>query len=494
MVAWDEAECEDERIAELIMRIQVYVYPRRIRVKEFFNDFDPLRHGRCSVLNFGRAMNMIGMRITDEEVDVLSEHFTEHGANIIPPQVVNYYKFIEAVDQVFIHGSPAAHVMSSSPSSTTLTTFVARDLEDEEKFMHVLHRLASMCKARGVCWKYIYTDHDRSAIPSPSRQSPYMGGKVTKNQFIRKFPFKKEFAMEDIELLAEKYLTETGDVHFQAMHNDVTEVTSAEPPPFPTSPLFLKPDDSVWSQHSLQAVEKVRAKAVEKRCRLYEHFQDFDPLRKGFCTAGQVKTVFTIMDLSKEIDRHDFEQLVEQFTREDGLFCYKDFCAEVDKEFVTPFLEKDPLAQTSMPDANSTLPARRNKVCLSRERSAQIERLEAKIRSKCKSRRINLLPAFQDMDRVHTGHVTKNCFYRIMFSMGFTMSDEEVNMLGNVYCDLGNHLEFNYQDFLRSVDVPNEDVELAIAQLSAPHQGEGISSYFDARGRVIPCENAPILA
>eukprot|EP00435_Cladocopium_sp_Y103_P009691 s1711_g2.t1 len=97
------AEYDEDAVADLISRIQVFCYPRRIRVKEFFNDFDPLRrwHGRCTIINFARALDTLGMQgLTDEEVDNLAEHFTEHGAHVAPPQVVNYVKFCEAIDRV----------------------------------------------------------------------------------------------------------------------------------------------------------------------------------------------------------------------------------------------------------------------------------------------------------------------------------------------------------------------------------------------------------
>ena len=104
-----------------------------------------------------------------------------------------------------------------------------------------------------------------------------------------------------MELLANNYLTNKGDVHFMAMHNDISEVTSHEPPDFPRRPfrsfiitiiiiikqtelncfwfglvsrlkggevlktcrseLVLKPDDSEWSQSRYSVVDKLRAKA-----------------------------------------------------------------------------------------------------------------------------------------------------------------------------------------------------------------------------------------
>ncbi|CAE8636777.1 unnamed protein product, partial [Polarella glacialis] len=489
---WDAAwmvlasDYDEDQITDLISRIQVYVFPRRIRVKEFFHDFDSLRHGRCTGLNFGRALNTIGLQMTDEEVDALTQHFTQEGPNIKAPQVVNYVKFCEAVDEVFINGHPAAQALSSSPSSTQLMSFKPKDFDEEDRLMHALHRLAMLCKTRGVQLKHEYSDFDRAPVASPSRTNSYMGGKVTKNQFIRKFPFNKEMPKEDIELLADKYMTEQGDIHFMAMHNDISEVTSHEAPPFPRSDLILKPDHSEWSQSRITAVDKIRSKAVEKRVRLYEHFQDFDPLRKGFCTSSQVKTVFTILNLAKDIGRVDFEQLIPMYTRDDGLFCYKDFCADVDREFCVPNLERDPLAQTSMPDASSTMAARRNKVQLTHDRLAHWNLLEDKMRSKIKKDRINLLPAFKDMDKTNNGHISVNQFYRVMIANGFpSLSEEEVVLLSNIYCDLGNHLDYNYVDFMKSVDVPDEEVEIAMAQLQAPYQGDNPAQYFDARGKVI---------
>eukprot|EP00434_Breviolum_minutum_P010930 symbB.v1.2.009636.t1/scaffold617.1/size180324/2 len=175
---------------------------------------------------------------------------------------------------VFVEGSPDEHVMSCSPSSTQLMSFKPSNVEEEEKFMHVLHRLASLCKARGVLFKHVFFDVDRAPVASPARQSPFMGGKVTREQFIRRFPFKKEFPPEDVELLAKNYMTNKGDVHFMAMHNDISEVTSHEPPDFPRSDLVLKPDESEWSQSRYTVVDKLRSKVVEGRIRIKEYFQE----------------------------------------------------------------------------------------------------------------------------------------------------------------------------------------------------------------------------
>lgn len=484
-------EYSEEEVGRIIQDIQVFAFPRRIRLREFFTDFDPLRSGRCTRPHFARALDMAGMSLSEREIDILGDHFQETGGRVQKPQNVNYAKFCQAIDEVFNTGDPVQR-MTSSPSTTQMmgASFHRNSVDDEERMLNLLHRVAMLCKTRGVVLKYCYTDHDRAPIASPSRVNPKTGGKVTKNQFIRNFPFKKDISERDLDLLAERYRvggsdgTSHGDIHFMALHNDISEAMQHEMPPFPRSDLFLKHDDTEWSHQRLHPVQKIQSKVVERRVRLYEHFQDFDALRKGVCTIGQVKTVFTMMGIAKEIDRVEFDTVAAAYMREDGMFCYKDFCADIDRGFTMPNLERDPLAMTTMPDAASTAPGRRNKMAMTPSKIQRVTELEDKMRSRVRKRGIYLKPAFQDMDRTNNGHVTRNQFARVMHMLGFELDEVAIGLLCGVYCDLGNHNDFNYIDFLKSIDPPDEDTELAMEQATAPHQDQQLSKYFDARGTV----------
>uniref|UniRef100_A0A7S2MSP4 EF-hand domain-containing protein n=1 Tax=Alexandrium andersonii TaxID=327968 RepID=A0A7S2MSP4_9DINO len=435
---------------------------------------------------------------------MIADHFTEAGGRAVRPQVVSYAKFCQAVDEVFNTGDQTTNVkMTSSPSSTMMgASFRRNDVDDEERLMNLLHKVAVLCKTRGIVLKYCFTDQDRAPNASPSRMNPKAGGKVTKNQFIRNFPFKKEFADWELEMLAERYRvggpesTSVGDVHFMALHNDVTEAMDHEMPPYPRSDLFLKPDDTEWSHQKLHPVQKLQSRVVEKRLRLYEHFQDFDPLRKGVCTVGQTKTVFTMMDLTKEIDRVEFDMVAGAYMRDDGLFCYKDFCNDIDRGFTTPNLETDPLAMTTMPDATSTALGRRNRITMTPNRGKRVDELEDQLRSRVRKRGIFLKPMFQDMDRTNRGHVSRNQFARILHMLGFELDERQIGLLCAKYCDLGNHNDVNYVDFMKSIDPPDEDQELAMEQNQAPHQEVQCSKYFDARGTVRPLDRvgSPLIA
>jgi len=361
----------------------------------------------------------------------------------------------------------------------SMTSFIPKDVDDEDRIMHIMHRLATLCKTRGICFKFLYHDFERGPSPSPSNVNPRRGGKVTKSQFKRLFPFKKEMSDDDIDYMIQRYSTDGGDVHFQAIHNDISEVMNPEPPECPTSNLILKPDGTRWDHMTLNPVKKIQSKVVEKRCRLNEYFADFDPLRKGFCTAGQLKTVLTILNLEKEIDRNDFNHLVDAYSREDGMFCHALFCRDIDAAFCVPGLEKEPLVTTSLPDATTTAPGRRNRMCLSDAKKNKINHLEDKVRTRIKHRRILMKPMFLDMDKAHKGLVTRNQFGRVMGMLGFELDQMEIALLAGFYCDRGNHNDFNYVDFIKACDPPIEEEEIAMSQLNAPYQDQAPSKYFD---------------
>jgi Ca2+-binding EF-hand superfamily protein len=348
-------------VGEILTNIQAFVYPRRMRAREPFVDFDPLRSGRCTKAHFARAIDLMGLHLTEPEVVALSEYFEETGPHVQEPQVVNYLKFCQIVEEGY-------------------------------------------------------------------------GGSDTL------------------------------------------------PPGSPYGASLVKPEQMEWSHDRLSAVDKLRSKVVEKRVRVYEQFHDFDRLRKGTCSVGQVNTVFTILNLGKEIGRADFDEIIKQYASEDGRFCYMDFCRDVDKDFTYPVLEKEPLKRITMPDASTTAPARRNKITLSAATQEQVAALEEKMRYRIRTRGMLLKPTFQDMDKCNRGYVTKGQFSRVLDMLGFGLDEASIKLLRSVYCNLGNLNDVNYIDFLKSVDSCSEEQDSPRDELQSPRSET--SKYFDARGRV----------
>jgi len=486
----------DSDVDEMVKKLQVAMYPRRIRIREFFTNFDKLRSGRCTCAQFHRAIGQAGLKdlceFSEADLDALADHFTDHSA--LKPQNVGYQKFCEVVDDVY-NMAEKPHVnefdpeLTSSPSSTVVGRLVL--MEEDGHLDHLLHKAAALGKTRGITMKQEYEDFQKKVTASPARPGPRRGGKCTRQQFVRMWPFKKEFTEAEIKYVAEAYRTsgkkgtEEGNVHFMCLHNDLTEFVNTGIQPFPTSDLILKPDTTQWSHHNLDPVHKLQCKVAEARCRPKDAFQDFDPLRKGYCTVGQVKAVFTIMNLARHIDKDEFQQIIDRYVRDDGLFCYQAFVTELDTAFATPGLEKTPMTQTMMPDHNTTAPARRNKIRLTMRSQSAVDQLEDRLRTIVRKRGMLLKPVFQDLDSRNTGLCTKSQFVRAMNSqLRLEVNEIEVALLSQIYCDRGNHTDFNYRDFLASVDPPSDDVQTAIQQDCAPANKAMQSTYFRDDGRV----------
>jgi len=225
---------------------------------------------------------------------------------------------------------------------------------------------------------------------------------------------------------------------------------------------------------------------VEKRLRLYDQFQAFDPLRKGFCHPGQVKTVFSIMSLDRELAPEDLKALQDRYTRLDGMFCYVDFCNVIDEAFTKKGLDKDPMLTITMPDASATAPAWRNIQKYSVESVQKVFDLEEKIRSQAKIRRCHMRSSFHDMDRTRRGHVSKSQFFRCMGMLGFDLRPQDIEILCTVYCDMGNLTEFNYHEFCLSCDL-RSDFDRPQTTAAMPRQDMNNvagSKYFDSYGMV----------
>lgn len=470
-------------IGELLLRVQAVVFPRRIRVKQFFIDFDPLKCGRVTKEQFVRCMINMGVAVDATECEALAEHFTETDR---APQEVNYARFSEAIDEVFttshLEGHPTAEV--PKPGACLPETFIPRPVEDEEYLSHLLHRVALLAHTRGVVLKYCFQDFDRAR--DATLTVPRCGGKITDTQFRRNFPFIKDFNDKDVSLLIERYKTDHGEVNYQAMIDDISEAQGEiEAPPVPTSPLVLRPDHTQWARQSHSLIEKIQAVVVERRLRVRDPFQDFDPLRKGVCTPGGLRTAFTVLRL--QVSAEEFDQLMTEYSGGDGLFNYDAFCSDIDAAFVTTGLERTPLARVSMPDANSTQLARRNLATKAPWMEEKVKEIEEKVRYRVRVRRMLIRNAFQDHDRVRRGLVTKTQFARVMLTeLTFDLTEAEVDLLAEAYCDRGNHFEVNYVDFCKSCDAASEIEAAAVEQITAPYQKPRASKYFSREGQIYP--------
>ena len=65
------------KVSAILSRIQNHVGPQRIRVAEFFKDFDRLRSYSIPRQEFVRGLDMIDCRLQPAELEALADHYRD---------------------------------------------------------------------------------------------------------------------------------------------------------------------------------------------------------------------------------------------------------------------------------------------------------------------------------------------------------------------------------------------------------------------------------
>jgi Ca2+-binding EF-hand superfamily protein len=68
---------------------------KRIRINEFFKDFDKLRKGKVTAAQFKAILSTLSISLTDEEYQTLTERYQTDD------NMVNYQAFCDSIDSIF---------------------------------------------------------------------------------------------------------------------------------------------------------------------------------------------------------------------------------------------------------------------------------------------------------------------------------------------------------------------------------------------------------
>lgn len=98
-------------------RLQALVAKDRIRIKEFFIDFDKLRKGTVGEAAFRTCLGTLNVRFSETEIQqLLAKYKQPYGAGL-----VNYADFCNNVDTVFSDSVNPVAVIENSKSTANFT-------------------------------------------------------------------------------------------------------------------------------------------------------------------------------------------------------------------------------------------------------------------------------------------------------------------------------------------------------------------------------------
>ncbi|KAL3307012.1 hypothetical protein Ciccas_014489 [Cichlidogyrus casuarinus] len=150
--------CTDDEITidwqSLRQHLRDQVHRRRLRMIEFFKDYDKMNHGRLPVETFERALGQTPLLITPEQVAVIETQYQCRSEDRV--RMIDWRGFCQDLD-------PCEEVHDAASSAVTAMT----SCEAEE----AVRKIASCAKHRGtdICWAFEDFDCAKRQTVSPAQ-------------------------------------------------------------------------------------------------------------------------------------------------------------------------------------------------------------------------------------------------------------------------------------------------------------------------------------
>eukprot|EP00358_Blepharisma_japonicum_P004636 CAMPEP_0202946538 /NCGR_PEP_ID=MMETSP1395-20130829/9314_1 /ASSEMBLY_ACC=CAM_ASM_000871 /TAXON_ID=5961 /ORGANISM="Blepharisma japonicum, Strain Stock R1072" /LENGTH=475 /DNA_ID=CAMNT_0049647205 /DNA_START=1 /DNA_END=1425 /DNA_ORIENTATION=+ len=435
-------------MAQVLNRIKLEAAQRRIRPKEFFTDFDPLRKGEVSEAQFRRALSMMNFPLTSADMSALGSLFKVDGGQI------NYRQFLAEMESAYLDESEPSPVKAVQKQVGSPKLSVA----ELERVKNALQQFQQIMKVQRILVKPVFQDFDKANT-----------GHVTVSQFKRVLTTTGLLPDESdiIQLITNLYKDSHLGVNYQAFCRAVDDVdtiggiisgpteTTYDPMPKPqtvqdlTATRFFDSNVPKQADH-LEVEERLRAEVAMKRIRASEFFRDYDRLRKGTVKEGQFTSALGMLGL--RLTEADIQAMIEKYRDERGDIRYAEFCRYV--ESAPDPLDKMP--EVRPPAFISTQPARRKYLDFTESERALLENALTSFQVIIRNRRVHLRPMFQDFDITKSGHVSRTQFCRVLNQLALAPTEEDLRVILKRYLDKGNMEEVNYMDFCKDVDKPEE--------------------------------------
>lgn len=131
-------------------RLQALVVKDRVRIKEFFLDFDKLRKGVVGEAGFRTCLGTLNLSLSKADVDALIEKYR------VDSGLINYADFCSNIDSVFESGSNPGAVIEGAKSSS------AFDDESKATLISLLEIIRSEITNKRILIKPQFQGYDKT--------------------------------------------------------------------------------------------------------------------------------------------------------------------------------------------------------------------------------------------------------------------------------------------------------------------------------------------
>jgi Ca2+-binding EF-hand superfamily protein len=269
---------QPDDIDDVLARIRTFCKQQRVRVAEFFRDFDKLRSGHITDSQFRIGLSMAKIVLSTSEFDLLLETFKspKEGKHL------RWKDFCDAVEEVFTTKGLEKKIDANVGDVRVQTIYGKTKPNKGERNVSedVVYRFKQLLVRNRLDAKSFFQDFDR-----------HKHFKVSPKQF-RQVLANFGFLMSDDDLhsLVKTYGNAQNDIEYLRFIDDANPTKGVIPSSenLPTSSKSSYTDSTQLfkgEDNFEKLMTKVKNQIKKDRIRLGEFFQDHDLLRKGVLAA-----------------------------------------------------------------------------------------------------------------------------------------------------------------------------------------------------------------
>ncbi|GAQ80547.1 hypothetical protein KFL_000560360 [Klebsormidium nitens] len=226
MKAWNVSP-DGFDVSSVEIKVKLVVYKNRIRLREFFVDYDKLRTGYVTEGQFMSGLTSAGLKLSAREMKALADKYKDPEN---PQQKVHYRAFCDEMDRVFTEKELEKTPLKEVPATPGIPGLLPDryshgvrylGIEKEQRLEQLMRKLRQMCENKRILVKPFFDDAARN------RNSTKRVGHVTGNQFKQALNSKINLRLreDELDLLLEKY-----DDNMDGMVNYVAFAAEVDPP------------------------------------------------------------------------------------------------------------------------------------------------------------------------------------------------------------------------------------------------------------------------
>jgi len=437
--------------------IQLLLDEQRIRLNDFFIDWDPLRSGYVTKQQFLRCFNLAcqgnhGLNITQIEIEKLVAKYLNNSTS---KDMVCYRDFLNNINQNFnqelLHPEPPVEtqVLAKVPYLKSIKSEIPNKTLKSKLVNEILEKIAFFYYYRKLDIQSTYKDFDKTNC-----------GLITKSVFIRFFPAPEECTEKDVVMLANYYQDPKKSLCCNYLNfcydikNTIKNIYKCNQDILHKSvPKLIK--NEITESSTEKALSRLRIMVHKNGIRTQEFFQDYDKLNHGSITRNQffngLKLCVERIGTEPLLTNQEISLIADCYSEPDGRIKYKQFCLLMEHAFNVPRLDKKPVVLPLQPPLGALS---RNLGFIKKEDENDLKLVLSQIKKKIYERRLEIQSYLKDFDRskAYSRTITKFQFSRVLHNLSLLPPQHYFNLLCNKFCDPRSG-DISYNLFCQEVDI-----------------------------------------